>query len=219
VASDRTPPITLPGLLGPYLEQIELCGAFDIEDDELAEWLTKLAFFHGVAPYTVGESDAWLLCTLDKFDECVAHVHIEIAKPTFFGLSPPKATTELEKVFEHLSRLAGLSGSAQFDARFTIPLDDLPPGGIIMALTGVETSAGPVGLTLSGATMDVDGDDHVRTIRWAMRAKSNDVCADVMGMIEQVNLTEDYLNDAIAIVSEAAERLLFEEDYEEGSSL
>jgi hypothetical protein len=185
-------PIILPDFTNRYCQQITACSHVLTEEKSLLQLFKDEATM--IASVSRGKSKLFVRVALNES----AHLHVDIAKPSFFGgKNNPRPTHAWETVQKLWARFLDQKIKLRGVGCYTLPFAELPEAGLIKSIA-VESKSGDVGMRLTAGTITLSG-APIQRLKWSLGNATKTVAVELEVRREQV-LSELYLLDTQKIV-------------------
>lgn len=119
--------IRIPELSDPHARMIRACGAINTEDKALLSKMKRLAKSDDyVTKIGRGKNDCYAVLFGGAETRRGLHIHVDIARPSYFGDDPPKVTHTRSDLEEVLGWFAGLEVKVGINARYLAKSSEIP---------------------------------------------------------------------------------------------
>jgi hypothetical protein len=137
------------------------------------------------------------------------HVHVNLGRLELIdqpSLPPIKGT--IEQWHHALEGLHGFSGKMNLTGAYEVPLDELPPDGLVNGIGGISTQFGKSRLSLTGAEVSIKGGPY-RRVTWS---KGKKWIRGEIAAAERVVISSNYLVDGLRMLDDGVCQFILEKN-------
>lgn len=199
-------PTNIPNLVGTRCDLLTVCSMIAQDNLVVGEWVSEVADIRCDSRDIRGADRQWVRLIISKFSDGTSHIHVNIAKESYFDGDPPTETMPLAQVVGHLANISGHAAFTVIRAHYAVSVDELPADGFACVLLGMAAKAGGEEMALTGFEMSVNGKPFDS---FTCRREDD----EISGMIEAsrtTNLEDNYLNSALALIEQGIDKLILD---------
>lgn len=198
----------LPNFLNKSLVRLTACAYLDSPNSEC-----EIETLYAKSDYKGESVEATFVVQLNSVDNDSVHIHVDVVQKEH--LPPPPSDYEewddVEELKSRVEKVISDHGCVYYDGFFELPKESLPRGCMIHSLLDISTPMSGAELDLTGTTFAIHNDDFLTNIKWSYDKEEDTIKVTLSGEHHMAeNLNGNYLNNAVKLLEDGIDRLVFE---------